>query len=73
VTRIGSASFTIAAGKTKTVSVTLSAPARRAIARAHRLSATGAAVAHDGNAATHATTKTLSIVPAPTKQHHAHH
>ncbi|HUA73333.1 MAG TPA: PKD domain-containing protein [Solirubrobacteraceae bacterium] len=68
---LGSGSFTIAAGKSGTVTIRLSAKARALLAKGHRLNALATIVLHPAGGAAHTTSSAVTLRPAGAA-HHAH-
>ena len=67
---LATGSFSVVGGQTKTITLHLSATARKLLAKLHVLHARATVAAHDPAGEDATTTKTITLRPAPAKHKH---
>jgi hypothetical protein len=67
---LASGSFTVAGGASKSVTLRLSAAARKLLAKSHLLRARATLLAHDSTGKSHTTLVTVTLKPAKKQAHH---
>jgi hypothetical protein len=70
IVTLAAGSFTVTGGQSKTITLHLSATARKLLAHSHSLAARATVVAHDPSGTTNTEQQTVTLRPAKAKSHH---